>query len=161
MDIREFAKRMGYGVHELSGHGGRAWDWHPKGSMDTRHFATEDAAWRDLEKHLKEKLDWAEKALTVRRDMNSAPLTARELARRAANSTFGKLLPPYFEELSDRLRELRLWHWKEAQRWRRDADDYVEGLADKQAGKHLKFVQTLNDFFPIGDTAENDAEKAK
>lgn len=77
----------------------------------------------------------------------------------------------------ERLRQLRLWHWREARRMRArqqafeteragynsernrqlvDVDiDRCKSLADM----HIGFVQTLNDFFEIGDTAEKDDEK--
>jgi hypothetical protein len=73
-------------------------------------------------------------------------------------------------DAQERLRALRLWHWREALKWRDSARriglelyehekktdgryTYQNGLADQ----HIKFVQTLNDFFPVGDNAESDA----
>lgn len=69
-------------------------------------------------------------------------------------------------ETLERLRELRLWHWRQALQCRRNAKVDREGecplieyinLMEAHANQHIKFVQTLNDFFPVGDTAEGDA----
>lgn len=76
----------------------------------------------------------------------------------------------------ERLRELRLWHWKlglkhrqlqydlEAQQGTRKKSsslkDCIKTYSDA-ANVHFTAVQTLNEFFPIGDTAERDAENAK
>jgi hypothetical protein len=62
---------------------------------------------------------------------------------------------------SKHLRELRLWHWKqmlEASRRSRDMRLSVTHRAefDKQHSFHMKAVQTLNDYFAPGDTAEQD-----
>lgn len=75
------------------------------------------------------------------------------------------------------LRELRVWHWKQAQRSadsvRRlnselQGESYVPQRAllkrhmagyNEQFIQHMKFVQTLNNFFPEADTAEKDAMK--
>lgn len=74
-----------------------------------------------------------------------------------------------------RLRTLRLWHWREALSYRRQAEaaDKRTGVGDKryagqmraiatvknlQADTHIFAVQTLNDFFAPGDTAERDDE---
>jgi hypothetical protein len=64
-------------------------------------------------------------------------------------------------EQLERLRALRLWHWKQAMSWREDeqseTDVAVKAACEAQVGFHIKFVQTLNDFFPEpGDTAERD-----
>lgn len=64
------------------------------------------------------------------------------------------------------LRALRLWHWKECLANREIAQDargagsaFARDSAEfsRRANFHLKAVQTLNDFFPAGDTAEGDA----
>lgn len=56
-------------------------------------------------------------------------------------------IPPEPKVDLEGLRALRLWHWQQYQAERRQM----------QAGTfHLKQVQLLNDFFPIGDTAEGD-----
>lgn len=70
----------------------------------------------------------------------------------------------------DRLRALRLWHWRMAMRHRAlqheveailvttnssSLKSAVKTYADA-ASVHLHAVQTLNEFFPIGDTAEAD-----
>lgn len=79
-----------------------------------------------------------------------------------------------------RLRSLRLWHWREAlsrraqaqaaeQRAEAVADAryaaqmrHVAALRNSEADSHIHAVQTLNDFFPAGETAEQDdaAERA-
>lgn len=78
------------------------------------------------------------------------------------------------------LRQLRLWHWKKALQNRASqgrhetyADEfekahpgkvnrYNRGIARthaRNANFHLGAVQSLNDLFPMGDTAEQDAAK--
>lgn len=61
------------------------------------------------------------------------------------------------------LRELRLHHWKTALAYREYSTTTASGTLSARyvqlADQHLKFVQVLNDFFPIGDTAEQDAQK--
>jgi len=47
------------------------------------------------------------------------------------------------------LRELRAYHYAEVLRNRKAGRDF-------EANEHLGYVQTLNDFFPVGDTAGND-----
>lgn len=66
----------------------------------------------------------------------------------------------------DGLRALRLWHWQQAMAARQQEKDAKAGLIagdwealDKLVGFHIKHVQTLNDFFPFGDTAEHDEDK--
>lgn len=77
----------------------------------------------------------------------------------------------------DALRALRLWHWRKAKKARQQADaarrrgkacaaqgfnNYSARLVeqaikkDDEANQHIKFVQTLNEFFPLGDYAEYD-----
>lgn len=70
------------------------------------------------------------------------------------------------KETQERLRNLRLWHWSMVSYHRSTAvdmrrrEDRMGGVYhDAQANFHLKAVQTLNDFFPVGDTAEQDARK--
>lgn len=67
-------------------------------------------------------------------------------------------LPP---ALIEGLRALRLWHWQAVLRLRVYAADADMRKSDsehynKRANFHLMQVQLLNDFFPIGDTAEHD-----
>lgn len=61
------------------------------------------------------------------------------------------------------LRGLRLYHWLEVVEYRRLAADYPRTdlirCYNAKADMHLKFVQTLNEFFPVGDTAEQDVPK--
>jgi len=71
------------------------------------------------------------------------------------------------------LRELRLWHWKLGLKHRQLQYDLETLQAENKKSSSLKgcittysdatndhftAVQTLNEFFPIGDTAERDAE---
>lgn len=63
------------------------------------------------------------------------------------------------------LRALRLYHYQAMLRLRTyaaDADmrDSDSKHYNKRANFHLGFVQTLNEFFPIGDTAERDNDNA-
>lgn len=58
------------------------------------------------------------------------------------------------------IRNLRLYHWREVLNWRKyeqsKTDPRIKLRTEKKIGFHLKQVQALNDFFPIGDTAEKD-----
>ena len=62
------------------------------------------------------------------------------------------------------LRAIRVYHWKEVVVARGIANAHREqgnaatwaAQMDEVANVHLKFVQTLNDFFPVDDTAEQD-----
>lgn len=69
------------------------------------------------------------------------------------------------ETPSKELRALRLWHWKQAMDARQDTRDaeryrpYAIRIFEATVGFHIKAVQTLNDFFPVGDTAEDDAAR--
>lgn len=60
------------------------------------------------------------------------------------------------------LRALRLWHWRSMVKARELAQRTPSGgmseRYSKEADTHLAFVQTLNDHFPQGDTAERDAQ---
>lgn len=72
-----------------------------------------------------------------------------------------------------KLRELRLWHWQMAMKHRKAENDLIELKARRggsslksciktyadAANMHLTAVQTLNEFFEIGDTAEQDEIK--
>ena len=71
------------------------------------------------------------------------------------------------------LRKLRLYHWKQFQkmdRWANGMENvgypFESEFTTKRAISfrehatfHIQQVQALNDFFPIGDTAEQDALK--
>lgn len=76
------------------------------------------------------------------------------------------------------LRELRLWHWRKAMEKRLQSKlalersqvhtgRYSEQMKDicyqrdDEANFHISAVQTLNQFFEIGDTAERDDEASK
>jgi hypothetical protein len=66
------------------------------------------------------------------------------------------------------LRALRLWHWRElldnrakANYFRKDGQEEITKLFDDAANVHLAAVQTLNDLFPMGETAESDAQREK
>jgi hypothetical protein len=62
------------------------------------------------------------------------------------------------------MRALRLWHYKQMTTNRELAKNAVATMTGQKyslaADTHLKFVQHLNDFFPAGDDAENDARPA-
>ena len=72
-------------------------------------------------------------------------------------------------ETMRQLRALRLWHWRGVL-YRRNAQQFYEAKGnatsaqwqEQQANFHMRAVQTLNDFFPMGETAEQDdaAERA-
>ncbi len=83
-------------------------------------------------------------------------------------------------EVLDEVRKLRLWHWREAMAARKQAQNaqdraeavkgdrtysaQMQGMADLKnadANHHIRAVQTLNSFFPVGDTAEQDDERSK
>lgn len=68
-----------------------------------------------------------------------------------------------------KLRGIRLWHWQQAMKYRaaqrhletfnsRSLRDCIKRY-DEAASVHLSAVQTLNEFFDIGDTAEQDEIK--
>lgn len=70
------------------------------------------------------------------------------------------------------LRELRLWHWLQAMAQNVICDVVYNApdthltkafLVESQAAKnfHLHSVQQLNEWFPVGDTAEMDAIRVK
>lgn len=70
------------------------------------------------------------------------------------------------EEGKERLRQLRLWHWRAALSARDRARPMLpwgkrNAFWDDLANKHIRFVQTLNDFFEVGETAELDDQKSK
>ncbi len=52
------------------------------------------------------------------------------------------------------LRELRLWHWRQAMSWRKNANG--RNVAHHIADRHIKAVQLLNDV--VSGTAEDDDE---
>lgn len=60
----------------------------------------------------------------------------------------------------DGVRQLRMWHWREAMKHRayeQSKDDpAIKMRAEKKIGFHLKQVQILNDILPMGTTAEQD-----
>ena len=55
--LAELCDRAGYKVHERMSHGGRAYDWSPKGPMDSEAFRTKEAAQADMEKAVDRKLN--------------------------------------------------------------------------------------------------------
>lgn len=66
------------------------------------------------------------------------------------------------------LRPVRLYHWRAVVRARRHADACKKerkfGAAKKYEARlaiHMKLVQALNSFFPVGDTADNDLQRAR
>lgn len=69
---------------------------------------------------------------------------------------------PLKPEVVDGLRDLRLYHWQAVLRLRTYADMRKSDSEHyhKRANFHLGQVQLLNEFFPIGDTAERDNDNA-
>ncbi len=61
------------------------------------------------------------------------------------------------------VRELRLWHWSRVLAERLNEKTAIgitiSMIFKERANFHLRQVQTLNMFFPVGDTAEKDYEK--
>jgi hypothetical protein len=67
--LRALAVRLGYGVHERSSHGARAWDWGPKHTMLSNHFASEEKAWVDVENTMHRKVEEAERIVRTAAEM--------------------------------------------------------------------------------------------
>lgn len=72
------------------------------------------------------------------------------------------------EKQLELLRKIRLYHWNEALieqtvafsfSRRSNLDEAKAGQARVLSAAHFRHVQALNEFFPIGDTAERDAAK--
>ncbi len=66
------------------------------------------------------------------------------------------------------LRPVRLYHWRAVIRARNHANachrEGKHGPAKKYEERlaiHMKHVQALNSFFPVGDTADNDLQRAR
>ncbi|MDE4917762.1 hypothetical protein ACUXAV_005106 [Cupriavidus metallidurans] len=66
------------------------------------------------------------------------------------------------------LRPVRLYHWRAVVRARNHANachrEGKHGAAkqyEERLALHMKHVQALNSFFPIGDTADNDLQRAR
>jgi len=55
---------------------------------------------------------------------------------------------PTFVEIQAVLRQIRLHHWKEAAK------------QTEHHETHMRYVQTLNEFFPMHETAERDSAEA-
>ncbi len=58
------------------------------------------------------------------------------------------------------LRSLRVWHWQKAL-WasrQMSQNSASNRAADQLYKEHMHAVQTMNDLFPVGDTAEKDAQ---
>lgn len=71
-------------------------------------------------------------------------------------------------EALDKLRPVRLYHWRAVVRAQRHAagcrKDRKHGAAkqyEERAANHMKHVQALNAFFPAGDTADNDLSRER
>lgn len=71
-------------------------------------------------------------------------------------------------EALDILRPVRLYHWRAVCRARKHATacqrEGKHGPAMKYEERlaiHMKHVQALNAFFPVGDTADNDLRKER
>ncbi len=68
--VRLLAQRAGYSVHQRSSHGAApAYDWSPKHTMLARHFASEEAAWRDVEDAVHRKMQEAERLIRLASDL--------------------------------------------------------------------------------------------
>ena len=64
--MRQLAELAGYTVYQRSSHGpGPAWDWAPKGPMQSNHFRSKEAAWADLEVTMHAKVTEAEKLIRL------------------------------------------------------------------------------------------------
>mgnify|MGYP003577262532 CR=1 FL=1 len=68
---------------------------------------------------------------------------------------------PIPTDIQEGLRALRLWHWRQCLMNRTGAesityDSPVKDTLNLHADFHLAQVQLLNEFFPVGDTAEGD-----
>lgn len=63
----------------------------------------------------------------------------------------------------ERVRAVRLWHWQQVREASLVLDLDIHGEPKRRAYEkrnlHMGFVQTLNDLFPLGDTAERDAAR--
>ena len=74
-----------------------------------------------------------------------------------------KAVEDYGKIAAEALRPIRLWHWKQVGIRRNYAalafSQKERNVHNAKANQHMKFVQQLNDFFPAGDTAEQDAKK--
>lgn len=64
------------------------------------------------------------------------------------------------EKVLSEVRDLRLWHWQELLKCRKvqagAANTALWHNYEKLVSHHMRAVQTLNSFFPVGDTAERD-----
>jgi hypothetical protein len=144
---REKLKAAGYEVYQHFSHGGTRWGYMSP-LFGESHLSSEDVAWNHAELRFTQELERAAQIMDLVLPRNSI----------------------------EGLRELRLWHWSQvvmnrqlaASTWQkiqaRDLpnEPWIRKTArayDRNADTHLKFVQVLNDFFPVGDTAENDAAK--
>lgn len=71
-------------------------------------------------------------------------------------------------EALDNLRPVRVYHWRAVCRARKHATacqrEGKHGPAKKYEERlavHMKHVQALNAFFPLGDTADNDLQRER
>lgn len=71
-------------------------------------------------------------------------------------------------EALDKLRPVRLYHWRAVVRAQRHATacrkDRKHGAAkeyEERAANHMRLVQSLDAFFPAGDTADNDLQRER
>lgn len=72
-------------------------------------------------------------------------------------------------QVRERLRPVRLYHWmqvlasrnsaNECRKMQTNMGEWMAATYDKIANEHLGFVQSVNEFFDIGDTAESDQIK--
>lgn len=73
------------------------------------------------------------------------------------------------DEVRKHLRPVRLYHWMQVLEARKCANEcremqtnlgeWMAATHDKIANEHIGFVQSMNEFFEIGDTAEADQIK--
>lgn len=73
------------------------------------------------------------------------------------------------DEVRKHMRPVRLYHWmhviaardraNEARAMESNLGEWIAATHDKIANEHLGFVQSMNEFFEIGDTAESDQIK--
>lgn len=71
-------------------------------------------------------------------------------------------------EALNKLRPVRLYHWRAVVRaeghaaaCRKDRKHRAAKQYEERAANHMKHVQALNEFFPVGDTADNDLQRER
>lgn len=116
-----------------------------------------------------------DKLLPAAKDMLYAAIMARANHRPhemtsaidALGAALGQGLPsPPASTTEADMRALRLWHWQQVRRATQQMEDgrcspHTRKDANKAWTFHMGAVQTLNEFFPVTDTAENDAKNSR